>query len=102
MVFGLASWILVEQLFVLFLRLSTASVCKQERQQLKRLLERILIGGWLLVFSGVAVLAIFPRLLVLVVPHVAVLHALLIAFILFSVFYAAAWLYHEGMKRAKR
>lgn len=61
---------------------------------------RILIGTWILVFGGVALLGLFPRLAARI-PYPAAIRPLLLLLILTSFIYGVIFLYRQGMKRAK-
>jgi hypothetical protein len=69
--------------------------------QPEAMFRRILVAAWVFIFGSVALLALFPKL-VMWIPHPAAIRPFLILFVLVSLVYGVVWLYHQGMKRAKR
>jgi hypothetical protein len=62
---------------------------------------RILIAGWVFIFGGIILLAVFPKLATWI-PYPGAIRPFLIVFVLASLIYGVVWLYRQGMKRARR
>jgi hypothetical protein len=62
---------------------------------------RIIIAGWVFVFGSMVLLAIAPRL-ILLIPHPELIRFFLIPFVLISLVYGAFLLYRSGLKQYRR
>lgn len=91
-------WILVGEFPLLLFCLSSPT--KKKDGGLSIVLGRILIAGWALVFGATVLLVLFPKM-VTWIPHPGAIRPFLILFVLVSAVYGVAWLYRQGMNRAK-
>ncbi len=68
-----------------------------------RTFGRILIAGWMLIIVAVLFFNIFPRFVSRIAPAILeTIRPILLIFILIAAVYGVAWLYRQGMKRARR
>jgi hypothetical protein len=65
------------------------------------MIGRIIIAGWVFVFGSIVLLAIAPRL-VLLISHPELIPFFLIPFVLISLVYGAFLLYRTGLKQSRR
>ena len=96
-----AYWILVGKLHLLLGGISSPNPATTKGGPVKSILLRIFITIWGVVFAGVLILGLFPRLL-LRVPYPEAIRPLLILLILATIGFAIARLYSEGIKNARR
>jgi hypothetical protein len=88
------------KLHILLLRIFASISAEKEKRNLTRMLRRILIAGWVSIFGSMVLLAIFPRL-ALLIPHPELIRLFLVLFVLISFVYGIVTLYRLGMKRAR-
>jgi hypothetical protein len=62
---------------------------------------KCIVGAWALFWSFVLFLVLAPRLATQI-PHLQFIRPYIMVLFIVTVVYGTAWLYHHGMKRAKR
>jgi hypothetical protein len=100
MVFHPADRVLVGKFSVLLLRVPATAISKEKGTVLMGMFGRILAVGWIFILGSILLLASFPRLAAWI-PNPEFIRIFLIPFALVSAVYGLAWLYRQGMKRAK-
>jgi hypothetical protein len=85
---------------LLLLRIFTRISAKKKNGILMGMFRRIMIALWVFIFGSMVLLAIFPRL-ALLIPHPELIRVFLVPFVLISFVSGIVWLYRLGMKRAR-